>query len=126
MSTLLVHTAAVLNALMDLSWLLMTPVLVMFVCELNYNDNIQSFPVSFSIAVSLLLALAESLFTKQLKEGSGFSTKGDLLLRQNRKKKCSNFVFIVFKEIYELNIISFKIPTSGRQTSITEEHDFQA
>ena len=66
MSTLLVPTAAVVNALMDLSWLLMTPVLVMFVCELNYNDNIQSFPVSFSIAVSLLLALAESLFTKQL------------------------------------------------------------
>ena len=66
MSTLLVHTAAVVNALMDLSWLLMTPVLVMFVCELNYNDNIQSFPVSFSIAVSLLLALAEYLFTKQL------------------------------------------------------------
>ena len=66
MSTLLVRTAAVVNALMDLSWLLMTPVLVMFVCELNYNDNIQSFPVSFSIAVSLLLALVESLFTKQL------------------------------------------------------------
>ena len=25
----------------------------MFVCELNYNDNIQSFPVSFSTAVTL-------------------------------------------------------------------------